>query len=212
MIGQEIIDGTRMLLHADENNKAWDESEIILAANVALKNYATQLANSSSQRYYKIASLATVANLNEVALPSDCNGFVDFLKYNKQHLTPKGIRFLIDEPAPGTPNSYTILDNDIFLYPAPSSVLSLYIGYWRKPTSITLANLASEVDFPDTIAPILIFDAAIFCALKHEVYVNDIRKARDDWYDNLQYNKSERIKLTSYQVSESGDLQTAGEQ
>lgn len=198
MTGTELLAFVRSLIHESEA-KFWTDDELIMYLNVALRFYSTKLANGNADWYHKTSTLNFATGSNSVAAPADYNGHLDFMSHNDAIVTPIEYDQLFDGTV-GSPTNFCIRHNTVYVYPTPNTSYTLSIAYWYKPTPITSATLSSVVDFPDALAPLLGYEAALMAVLKDENYIGDIKTMRDEWWENLNYYRGRRVHVKTAQV------------
>ena len=166
-------------------------TRMTICINNALQEiYADMLASHYDLHMQASGTIATVTNQEYVALSSLAAGDVDKVmgvyqisddirlsQITRSNYTSK---FADVTTESGNPEEYAIWNKRLYLYPRPSSVITLYIDYWKR-----VGNLSGTTDTPAFEAK---YDALIYAKARfwwHSMLEpDDVAKAN---YLNQQY-------------------------
>ena len=169
----EAIAGVRMLIH-EKNPKFWTPDNIVTSLNLAFRYYVSQLSMSDSGWYKKNAAFAVVNGSRFTVLPADCDGHIDFISFGTENLDIMEFKEMTLGETGSTPTHFALLHKNLYLYPYPSADYETFLTYWFLPDILVKDdNEGEEINFPDLLAPAIVYDGAINAVLKDEEDITD---------------------------------------
>jgi len=217
MTGAQALSFVRFLL-AESNAEYWTDAKILECLNYSLYKWVAQICSGSSNFFMNKCDVSVAVGENNFLLPngvlysaaSACTGEIYTLE-NKDtgrtlsHVMPNDIEW----NKTGTPYSYSVVGNYIYLSMNLSQATDYVLTYYYIPSGI--ANTATEIDFPKMHHSLLCIDAAILAKERDKQDVSNLKEERMVMERALNNSIGRRVHGTRIKYPGAGGIYFDGE-